>query len=474
MWEPHNFSKMSRFLRILHPVLSRKTILGAVAALSAAFFPLASQAQELRGIIRDAEIETLLRDYSRPIFAAAGIPAGSTTIVLMGDRSFNAFVAGERRLFINTGALMDSKTPNEIIGVIAHESGHIKGGHLSRLHQQLQNAQIMSVVGMLLGAGAAVGAATSRGTIGNDGAGVMGAILGPQEMVRRSLLSYQRSEEQAADRSAIDFLNATHQSPQGLLETFKRFSQDSMFRSASVDPYVFSHPLPTERIANLESLASKSAYRDVKDPPALQARHDMARAKLFGFSATASEVGRRYPLSDNSLPARYARSIIDFRGKRISDALAKIDGLIKEQPANPYFWELKGQCLLEFGRANEAVSALRKAVSLAPSAGLIRILLGHALISTDQPANIDEAILELSNAVNREPDSPDGFRHLATAYSRKGQIGLAELNSARAYFAAGEYNAAANHAARAKDKLPANSPGWYKADEILNFRPPRA
>ena len=368
-----------------------------------------TQAQELRGIIRDAEIETLLRDYSRPIFAAAGIPAGSTTIILMGDRSFNAFVAGERRLFINTGALMDAKTPNEIIGVIAHESGHIKGGHLSRLHQQLQNAQILSVVGMLLGAGAAVGAATSRGTVGSDGAGMIGAILGPQEMVRRSLLSYQRSEEQAADRSAIDFLNATHQSPQGLLDTFKRFSQDSMFRSASVDPYVFSHPLPTERIANLESLAAKSPYRDAKDPPALQARHEMARAKLFGFSATASEVGRRYPLSDNSMPARYARSIVDFRSKRISDALAKIDGLIKEQPSNPYFWELRGQCLLEFGRAAEAVTALRKAVSLAPNAGLIRILLGHALISTDQSSNLDEAILELSNAVNREPDSPDGF-----------------------------------------------------------------
>ena len=474
MSEHHFLRKFASMSMTAHKNSMKKAILGAAAVFSVAFSPVLTQAQELRGIIRDAEIETLLRDYSRPIFAAAGIPAGSTTIVLMGDRSFNAFVAGERRLFINTGALMDAKTPNEIIGVIAHESGHIKGGHLSRLHQQLQNAQILAVVGMLLGAGAAVGAATSHGAVGNDGAGVMGAILGPQEMVRRSLLSYQRSEEQAADRSAIDFLNATHQSPQGLLETFKRFSQESMFRSTSVDPYVFSHPLPTERIANLESLASKSPYKDVKDSPALQARHDMARAKLFGFSATASEVVRRYPLSDNSMPARYARSIIDFRNKRISDALAKIDGLIKDQPANPYFWELRGQCLLEFGRAGEAVSALRKAVALSPGAGLIRILLGHALISTDQPANIDEAILELSNAVNREPESPDGFRHLATAYSRKGQIGLAELNSARAYFAAGDYNAAANHAARAKDKLPANSPGWYKADEILNFRPPKA
>ncbi len=441
--------------------------------------PIAAQAQEMKGIIRDAEVENLLRDYARPIFSAAGVGATNTTIILMGDRSFNAFVAGDRRMFINTGAIMDAKTPNEIIGVIAHESGHIKGGHLSRLHQQLATAQILSVVGMLLGAGAAVGAASSGGRGGNSGqvgatgSGLAGMVMGPQEIVRRSLLSYQRSEEQAADRSAVDFLNATHQSPQGLLETFRRFSQDSIFRTSGIDPYTFSHPLPTERISNLEALAAKSPYLNTKDPPALQARHDMARAKLFGFMATTSEVGRRYPLSDNSLPARYARAIVDYRTKRIGEALTKIDGLIKEQPQNPYFWELRGQCLLEFGRAREAITDLRKAVSLAPSAGLIRILLGHALVASENPANLDEAISELSNAVQREPDSPDGYRHLATAYGRKGQIGQAELNSARAYFYAGDYSAAANHASRAKDQLTPNTPAWFKADEILNYRPPK-
>jgi predicted Zn-dependent protease len=467
---------MPNFISAPLPKASRKgrTIAAVGLSLLMTVAPLAAQAQEMKGVIRDAEIETLLRDYARPIFAAAGVGAANTTIILMGDRSFNAFVAGERRMFINTGAIMDAKTPNEIIGVIAHEAGHIKGGHLSRLHQQLAGAQILSVVGMLLGAGAAIGAASAGGRrVGNDGAGVIGAVMGPQEMVRRSLLSYQRSEEQAADRSAVDFLNATHQSPKGLLDTFQRFSQDSMFRTSGIDPYTFSHPLPTERIANLEALASKSPYMNVKDPPALQARHDMARAKLFGFTATTSEVGRRYPLSDNSLPARYARAIVDFRTKRISEALSKIDGLIREQPNNPYFWELRGQCLLEFGRAREAISDLRKAVSLAPSAGLIRILLGHALVASENPANVDEAITELTNAVQREPDSPDGYRHLATAYSRKGQIGLAELNTARAFFYAGDYQNAANHAFRAKEQLPPNTPGWFKADEILNYRPPK-
>jgi predicted Zn-dependent protease len=463
------------------PPLSSRTRLRAWALRSLAFglclatalTPVAAHAQEMKGVIRDAEVENLLRDYARPIFNVAGVGATNTTIILMGDRSFNAFVAGDRRMFINTGAIMDAKTPNEIIGVIAHESGHIKGGHLSRLHQQLATAQILSVVGMLLGAGAAVGAASSGGHIGSNGSGLAGMVLGPQEIVRRSLLSYQRSEEQAADRSAVDFLNATQQSPKGLLDTFQRFSQDSIFRTSGIDPYTFSHPLPTERIANLEALASKSPYLNVKDSPALQARHDMARAKLFGFMASTAEVGRRYPLSDNSLPARYARAIVDYRTKRISEALTKIDGLIREQPQNPYFWELRGQTLLEFGRAKEAIADLRKAVSLAPSAGLIRIMLGHALVASENPALVDEAISELSNAVQREPDSPDGYRHLATAYSRKGQIGQAELNSARAYFYAGDYTAAANHASRAKDQLTPNTPAWFKADEILNYRPPK-
>jgi predicted Zn-dependent protease len=435
--------------------------------------PAPVEAQELKGVIRDAEIESLLRDYATPIFGAAGIRKGSVAIILIGDRSFNAFVADGRRMFINVGAIMDAKTPNELIGVIAHESGHIAGGHLARMREQLANAQMLTIVGMLLGGAAVVGAANSGGRVGNVGVGAVGAITGPGEIVRRSLLSYQRSEEQAADRAAVNFLDATGQSPKGLLDTFQRFNQDAMFKTASIDPYLISHPMPAERISNLEQLAAKSPYLKVKDPPALQARHEMARAKLFGFVATAEEVGRRYPLSDTSLPARYARAIVDYRYKRLGEALNKIEGLLHEQGSNPYFWELKGQALLEFGRANEAIPALRKAASLAPNSGLIRILLGRALVATETPGNIDQAISELSNATQREPDDPDGFRFLAQAYGRKGNIGMAELLTAQAYFAAGDYQNAVNQAARAQDKFPKGSGQWLKADDIINSRPPR-
>jgi predicted Zn-dependent protease len=217
------------------------------------FVPKPAQAQgsERRGlsIVRDAEVEQLLREYAAPIFKAAGIPTGAAQIVLINERSFNAFVANGRKIFINVGVLIEAKTPNEVIGVIAHETGHIAGGHLMRLREQIANAQILSVVGMLAGAAAIVGAGASGGRVGNAGTGAAGVLAGSQELVRRSLLSYQRSEEQAADRAAIRFLEATSQSGQGMVATFRRFAENAIFTSRSTDPYLMSHPLPQERIA---------------------------------------------------------------------------------------------------------------------------------------------------------------------------------------------------------------------------------
>ncbi len=289
----------------------------------------------------------------------------------------------------------------------------------------------------------------------------------------RSLLAYQRSEEQAADRMAVTYLEKTGQSPRGMLDTFRRFSQDAMFKTSSIDPYLLSHPLPQERIANMEALANKSPFLARKDPPGLQARHDMMRAKLFGFAGNAAEVGRRYPLSDTSLPARYARAISAYQNKRLPDALSQIDALLAEQPANPWFWELKGQVLLEFGRPQEALAPLRRAVSLAPSAGLIRIMLGQALVATGNKALAAEAIRELSNATQREAEWPDGWRHLAQAYALKGDIGMAEYASAQAYFVVGDFRMAVTQATRAKEKLPPGSPSYLKSEDIINHRPAR-
>ena len=425
------------------------------------------------GIIRDAEIEQLTRDYANPVLRAAGVNTGATRIILINDRSFNAFVADGRKIFINLGALMEAKTPNEVIGVIAHETGHIAGGHLANLHQEVARAQIMSIVGMLAGAGALVATARSNrpgSKVGSDSAGQMGLLLGPQELVRRSLLSYVRGQEEAADRAAVKYLAATGQSPKGLLTTLERFQNDSLFKTSSIDPYTISHPLPRERISNLESAAKASPTYGAIDSPALQMRHDLMRAKLVGFMGNAGEISRRYPISDTSLPARYARAVSAYRFGRLPEALGLIEGLIGSQPANAYFHELKGQTLLEAGRARESIGPLRRAATLAPMGLPIRTMLGHALVASDQT---NEAINVLTKVAQADDEDGEAYQFLAMAYDRKGDTPQAQLAAAQGLFRAGKYVEARTQADRAQKQFKENTPGWLKADDILNYRPPK-
>ncbi len=438
------------------------------AVWSLALSPVAAQERRGISIVRDVETEQLLRDYALPVLKAAGINSGATKIILVNDRSFNAFVANGQKIFLNVGALMDAETPNEIVGVLAHESGHIAGGHLARFRQQVANAQVLSVIGMLAGVGAMAGAAAGGDRVGGAGTGAMGLAMGSQELVKRNLLAYQRSEEQAADSAALRYLAATGQSPKGMLDTFARFNESGLFRSRAVDPYLLSHPLPRERISQLERLAKQSPHFGAKDPPALQARHDLMRAKLFGFVERSDTVLRRYPPSNTSAPARYARAVLAYKSGRLSEALATIEGLLAEQPGNAFFHELKGQALLESGRAREAVPSLRHAVALVPNGAPIRAMLGHALLAS---GDVNAAIPELKNATTREPDSPEAFRYLAMAYGRKGDIGQAELAAAQGFLNAGDVKNAQTQASRAMTKLPPGSAGYLKAEDILNYRP---
>src|SRR6266436_3218788 len=342
----------------------------AVAPVLTPVAPVRAQENKGPSILRDTESEQLLREYTRPILRAAGLERQNIQMVIINDSSFNAFVADGRRIFVNYGAIMQSETPNQLIGVLAHETGHLAGGHLSKLREQLAQAQTQMIIAMLLGAGAMVAGAAGGGSgLANAGAA---AVTGPQEMIRRSLISYVRQQEENADRAGVKFLTATGQSPKGMYETFKRFTNESLFAARGADPYLQSHPMPAERVAALEELARSSPYWDKKDDPAMQLRHDMVRAKISAFMERQDTVYRRYPSSNDSLPARYA--------------LAQIDGLIQVQPNNPYFYELRGQALLEGAKPAEAIAPLRKAVSLSNNAPLIEMLLGQALVATDNKA----------------------------------------------------------------------------------------
>jgi predicted Zn-dependent protease len=437
------------------------------ASLAAAAIP--AGAQQGGGgppIIRDAEIEQLLREYTQPILKAAGLAQQNVQVVIINDRSFNAFVADGHRIFINSGALMQAKTPNEVIGVLAHESGHIAGGHLARMREQMANASTESLVAMLLGIGAMVAGARSGGGGGDIG---MAALTLPQGMIQSTMLAYIRTQEEQADKAGVKFLTATGQSPKGMYDTFKRLGDELLYQSRYIDPYLQTHPMPKERVAALEELVKTSPYWDKKDSPELQHRHDMMRAKLYGYMDRSEISGNRYPASDQSLPARYARAIAASRFSDSRAATAQIDALIEAQPQNPYFHEVKGQTLLEGGKPAEAIAPLRRAVQLAPNPALIQILLGRALVESNDRAHLDEAVSVLEASVLRDPESPEAYAQLAIAYGRKGDLARADLSSAQSALMRGDVKAARMLAARAKERFPVGSPGWVKADDLSTY-----
>jgi predicted Zn-dependent protease len=449
-----------------------------VAAAAIALTPFSAAHAQAKGppVLRDTETEQLLREYTRPILRAAGLEKQNIQMVIVNEGSFNAFVADGRRIFVNYGAILQSETPNQIIGVLAHETGHLAGGHLSKLREQLANAQTQMIIAMLLGAGAmAVGSTRGSGSAGNNGLANAGAaaLAGPQEMIRRTLLSYQRQQEENADRAGVKFLTATQQSPKGMYETFKRFTSESLFAARGADPYLQSHPMPAERVASLQEFASASPYWDKKDDPALQLRHDMVRAKISAFMERPETVYRRYPLTNDSMPARYARAISTYLHGDLRSALAQIDALIQVQPNNAYFYEVRGQALLEGGKPAEAIPALRKAVALSNNAPLIEMLLGQALVGSDNKAYTDDAVRILRAAVAREPEAALGYMQLAMAYGRKGDYAEADLASAQAAYLRGDNKTARELATRAKTRFAVGTPGWVKADDIVASKPPR-
>ncbi|MCK1286336.1 M48 family metallopeptidase [Bradyrhizobium sp. 44] len=466
---------------MLFQIALRKTataLTSLVAAAAIALTPFSAAHAQAKGppVLRDTETEQLLREYTRPILRAAGLEKQNIQMVIVNEGSFNAFVADGRRIFVNYGAILQSETPNQIIGVLAHETGHLAGGHLSKLREQLANAQTQMIIAMLLGAGAmAVGSTRGSGSAGNNGLANAGAaaLAGPQEMIRRTLLSYQRQQEENADRAGVKFLTATQQSPKGMYETFKRFTSESLFAARGADPYLQSHPMPAERVASLQEFVSSSPYWDKKDDPALQLRHDMVRAKISAFMERPETVYRRYPLTNDSMPARYARAISTYLHGDLRSALTQIDALIQVQPNNAYFYEVRGQALLEGGKPAEAIPALRKAVALSNNAPLIEMLLGQALVGSDNKAYTDDAVRILRAAVAREPEAILGYMQLAMAYGRKGDYAEADLASAQAAYLRGDNKTARELATRAKTRFAVGTPGWVKADDIVASKPPR-
>lgn len=448
-----------------HPLYVRLILAGfAVAYLLSVTLP-AAEAQRRGGLplVRDAEIEHLIRDYTTPIFKAAGLPQNSVDVFLLNRNEFNAFVTGTR-MFINTGAIMQAGTPNEIIGVFAHETGHIIGGHLTRLRQRLEQAQILSVLGLLAGAGAAAS--------GNPSAGAAIA-LGSGSVAQRGLLAYQREEEIAADRTAVTLLNRTGQSGKGLLTTFKRLGQNPLFSSGRLDPYATSHPFPRQRVGLLQALVEESPHYAKTDSASLQLRHDMARAKIAAYSGGAGLVRNLFKRNLNGEPAVYGTAISHFLGGTPNRGLRMIDRLVKKQPKNPYVHEMRGEMYLRAGKAQKAAEAFSTAVKLdGGRTGLLQIQLGHALIETGRENNLNAAIKALKAGISRDKYSARGYRYLARAYAAQGNQVRAIAYTAEERFLQGRLEEAKQFAARAQSSLKKGSPQWRRLQDILSFKRP--
>jgi predicted Zn-dependent protease len=438
-----------------------KSLRAAGLGLVAASSLLANQSAAWAGAgIRDAEIERLLRKFSDPIFKAGGLDPKAVQIYIINDPSLNAFVSGGQNVFIHTGMIMTVDTPNELKGVIAHETGHITGGHLARGPEAYAKAEIPMLVGMLAGVAAIAAGVPDLG---------MALLIGSQSVAQREVLAYSRTQESAADQAGVKFMNATGQSPRGMSVVFDRFADQEALSGYRQDPFIRSHPLSRDRISAMQNLVDESPFKDKKDSDSDLADYAMMRAKLRGFIETPEVVLRRYPVSDRSAPARYARAAAFFRSAQLDRALPEIDSLIAERPTYAYYWELKGQILLESSRAKEAVAPYRKSVELAPDEPLIRASLGAALLATEDPSLIQEAKKHLKAALKDEPDNGMAWFYLSLAYGETGDEGLAALATAERYYTLGGYAQAVTFAQRAASKLKENTNDWQRANDIIGI-----
>lgn len=426
-------------------------------------------------LIRDAEIEALLQDYSRPIFEAAGFGGGRVTVRIINNDGFNAFVLDGANVFVNTGTLMQAQTPNEVIGVIAHESGHIAGGHMAALRSRIAKDQTRALLTQALGIGAMVAGGVTGGDGGRDTAQGGAALLqGGSSVILKGLLAERRSQESAADQAGIKYLTATKQSGKGMLDTFERFKEQEYLSDQFQDPFIRSHPLSAERLDRLSRLATTSPFFGKKDPPSLQLRHDLMRAKLSGYLETPSAVFDRYPDSNKTLPARYARAIATFfrgGGGALESAIQQTDSIIKENPGYPYFYELRADLLMRSGKLASAVPSLRQALKLAPNSPLIMVELATAVQSLKGSDAQKEAIDLLRKSLIEDTENGHAYRLLANIYYKQGRGPEADAMTAQAYFNEGNIPDAQVFAKRAQLKLRAGSPEWLKNDDIINYKP---
>ncbi|GAA0637804.1 M48 family metalloprotease [Brevundimonas lenta] len=437
--------------------LSRKAARLAGVATAVGLVLTAASPASAQSAVRDTEIEAIIHEWSDPVFSAMGLEPTEVEILLINDNELNAFAIPGRVMGLNTGLILRTRTPNELLGVIAHEAGHIRNRHVLRDGAQQAGMQPMLMT-MALGALALAAGAPDAAAVLLGNSQYFGAL---------SSLRYISHQEGEADNTAARALEGAGQSGRGLVSFFENFRSQEVFSDARRYPYFRSHPLSSERIENLRRLVSEQPHYGVTDSEERLAQHALVVAKIHAFMDAPNSTLRAYPESNTTLPARYARAIAWYRDGQTDRALAAVDVLLQEQPDNPYLWELRGQILFEEGRPAEAIGAHQKSIELKPDAPLLRINLAHAMIETQDPDQIALAVDQLKRATAMEKDNTMGWRLLSQAYASQGKEGEARLASAEMYFAMGAEEQATQFALRARDMLPQGSAEWTRAMDIV-------
>ena len=429
-----------------------------LAILAAAM--LAAQPVAAQSILRDAETEAFLDEISAPLIAAAGLEPENVDVVLVNDRSINAFVAGGQIVYIHSGLIEAADSAEEVQGVIAHELGHITGGHILRYGEGAASATKISLLSVLAGIGAALAGA---------GEAAMGVMALGQQAALGQFLSFSRTQESSADFAGAEYLSKAGVSGRGSLTFFgKLLNQEYRYGYSQSDEAGFyrTHPLSGDRIAALREVYEKDPAWDRPPNARNQANFDRVKAKLTGYIAKPSATLRDYPETDQSIPALYARAYAYHQNARVDRALDAADALIATSPNDPYFLELKGQVLLESGRPGEALDPLRRATALTNSEPLIASMLGHALIATEDPANYEEAERVLRAAVGRDRRNPFAWYQLGVVYAARGDTARARLATAEQQVMSGQYALALRSAQAAEGGLERGTPDWIRAQDI--------
>ena len=428
---------------------------GATAA--AGLILTAAAPASAQSAIRDTEIESIIHEWADPVFTGMGLEPSEIELLLINDPELNAFARRGRLMGLNTGLILRTSNPNELLGVIAHEAGHIRNRHTLRDGAQNAGMQPMLMT-MALGALAIAAGAPDAGAV----------LLGnSQYFGTLSALRYMTHQEGEADNTGARALESAGESGRGLVTFFENFRSQEVFSDARRYPYFRSHPLSSDRIENLRRFVAEQPHYEHRDSPERLAQHALILAKIHAFMDNPRQTLRDYPETDTALPARYARAIAWYRDGQTERALSAVDVLLGEQPENPYFWELKGQILFEEGRPEEAIGAHQRSVELKPDAPLLRVNLAHAMIETRDPARLDAAVDQLKRATALEKDNSLAWRLLSQAYASQGKEGEARLASAEMYFAIGAEREATQFALRARDMLEPGSAEWTRAMDIV-------